>query len=133
MFTDLKRYHVFYDSKNAPYLLNEDDRAIHNPFGWIMNDGPPHDHNWDYRYDKETNIQYYLESWPLHDRNLDMFMNDNGDIIVVVEKICPNYNGAHINKDCSCKTGFIIRPKMHEEKLILLYKEIPDKIRCYFH
>lgn len=43
----------------------------------------------------------------------------DGKCFIETEMICPNYNGAHIGKDCSCKTGFIDIPKIHEGKVII--------------
>ncbi len=51
---------------------------------------------------------------------IDYVLNENnGKCSIEIETICPNYNGKHIGKDCSCKTGFIDVPKLFEGKVII--------------
>lgn len=42
-----------------------------------------------------------------------------GKCEIEVQEICPNYDGAHIGKDCSCKMGFIDVPKLVDGKVII--------------
>ena len=86
--------------------------ALPSQIGWIYNEGPPHDHN-----------RVWCDSRYLEDFHYDGFMKhiakSHGKISLVVKEICPNYDGSHINKDCSCKTGFIHVPVLHHDKVIM--------------
>ena len=42
-----------------------------------------------------------------------------GKCLIETETICPNHDGAHIGKDCSCKMGFMDVPKLYEGKAII--------------
>jgi hypothetical protein len=51
---------------------------------------------------------------------IDYVMTENGGkCLIETETICPNYDGNHIGKDCSCKTGFIDIPKLYKGKVII--------------
>jgi hypothetical protein len=84
--------------------------VIPEQIGWMWDNSPE-----DYSY-------FFLT--PFIDENdntmIDFVLTeDNGKCFIEIEEICPNYNGAHIGKDCSCKSGFIDIPKLHEGKVII--------------
>lgn len=80
--------------------------------GWVYYEGPPHDRAWDYKSNS------YVEQ--LHPNHiLDILERENKDVLVEVQEICPNYDGKHIGKDCSCKSGFIYVPKLFKDKIIM--------------
>lgn len=43
----------------------------------------------------------------------------NGKCSIEMKEVCPNYDGAHMNKDCSCKTGFIEVINFVDNKVII--------------
>lgn len=85
--------------------------ATPDMFGWLYNEGPIHDHNifWgDSRY-----LEVYNEAC------LISAVKNGLKVSIIVHEVCPNYNGSHLGKDCSCKSGFVHGPKMHEGKIII--------------
>lgn len=102
-------------SNESQEFFNEIDvmKVVATPemFGWLYNEGPPHDHNmnWhDSRY-----LEDYIQSC------LISSVKNNLKMSVIVHEVCPNYNGAHMDKDCSCKSGFVLGPKLHNGKIII--------------
>lgn len=94
-------------------LESEVSKVIATPdmFGWLYNEGPLHDHNmvWqDSRY-----LEDYKQSC------LISAVKNGLKMTVIVHEVCPNYNGSHLDKDCSCKSGFVHGPKLHEGKIII--------------
>ena len=59
-----------------------------------------HDHAWDY---KGGSVEQY------HPDFISNIVRNDFKVDVEVQEICPNYGGAHIGKDCSCKSGFTTR------------------------
>jgi hypothetical protein len=91
--------------------------ALPSQIGWVYNEGPPHDHNRLWRDSR------YLED--LHyDGFIEYIQKSQGKIYLLVQEICPNYDGSHINKDCSCKSGFIQVPVLYHDKVIMDSYEI---------
>ncbi len=109
------------DGINLPHVTDENGQwhirkyvskviATSDQFGWAYNEGPPHDHNYQWH-------GKYLESYiPTMLHNTIM---NNCKLNIIVEEICPHYGGKHIGKDCSCKSGFILVPKLYEGKIIM--------------
>jgi hypothetical protein len=85
--------------------------ATYDQFGWFYNEGPPHDHN--YNWKDSRYLEMYLNTCIIDAIKRGFKMT------IMVEEICPNYGGSHIGKDCSCKSGFKLVPKMHEGKIII--------------
>jgi hypothetical protein len=93
-------------------------------FGWFYNEGPPHDHNYNWRDSR------YLETY-INTCLIDA-VKEGFKMTIMVEEICPNYNGAHVGKDCSCKSGFKLVPKLHEGKIIIdQYGLLEKSQNCY--
>lgn len=84
--------------------------ATHEQIGWMWDNSPDDiDDTYlvDFINDKDDSmIDYVLDDY-------------DGKCKIEVQEICSNYNGAHIGKDCSCKTGFIDVPKLVEGKVII--------------
>lgn len=100
------------ESNEGEYLAKWVKKVMAKPeeFGWSYNDGPPHDHNFEWR-------GKYLEDYkPI---SLLRAIKDRCRLLVVVEEVCPNYGGSHYGRDCNCKSGFIIQPKLYENKIIM--------------
>lgn len=94
--------------------------ALPSQIGWFYNEGPPHDHNRVWRDSR------YLEDFH-YDGFMERIGKSQGKIYLVVQEICPHYDGRHINKDCSCKSGFIHVPVLHHDKVIMDMYEILKK------
>ena len=77
-----------------------------------------HDHAYDYR---GGSIEMYHPTM-IHDIVRNKFKVD-----IEVQEICPHYGGSHIGKDCSCKSGFINVPVLHEGKVIMHIKKPTKK------
>jgi len=105
-------------SNNQEYLENNIKKIIGYPeqFSYLCNDGPPHDHNESWKDD------LYLEQFL--PTMLNEIILDNCKILVLTREVCPNYGGSHINKDCSCKSGFIPAPVLKNNKIIITYKKM---------
>lgn len=86
--------------------------AMPYQFGWSYNEGPPHDHN---RVWRDTR---YLEDFH-YEGVMDRAKENDNKITVVVHEVCPNYGGSHLGSDCSCKSGFIYIPLLHDGKIIM--------------
>ncbi len=85
--------------------------ATPDMFGWLYNEGPPHDHN---RYWGDSRfLEDYIQTC------LVDAVKNGFKMSIIVHEVCPHYNGSHIGKDCSCKGGFIHGPKLHEGKIII--------------
>lgn len=103
---------------SKPIFIN---KVVATPpqIGLSFYDGMPHYRTYDYK------DGVYLEV--LHPNTLLDIINNNKGIMVSVEEVCPNYGGAHLEKDCSCKTGFIYKPILFNDKVILHTYGLPDK------
>jgi hypothetical protein len=75
-----------------------------NLFGYVYNQGPPHDHN-----------RYWKGNMYLEDLAPSFFDGVNRKVGIVVLELCP----IHIGKDCTCKSGLEVMPRTHEGKIIL--------------
>lgn len=95
--------------------------ATPEQLAWVYYEGCPHDRAHDYK------DGIYLEQ--LHPSVILDILDKEGKVMVDVEEICPNYGGKHIGKDCSCKSGFIYIPKLHENKVIFHTYEFTSKER----
>ena len=84
--------------------------ATPEQIGWMW-DNPPDD----------LDFHYLIDFIDEKDKSMiELVINEyNGKCLIETEEICPNYDGSHIGKDCSCKTGFIDIPKIHEGKVII--------------
>lgn len=80
-------------------------------FGYFCSNGPPHDHNEDWKYG------LYLEQF------LPIMIENKQQIWVLTREACPNYDGKHIDDDCSCKSGFIQVPLLRNGKIIMADSE----------
>jgi hypothetical protein len=111
-------YDVIVDDMDSLHLFDLVHKVVVMPegFGYSINYGPPHDRNWDWKFDEDSKRYVYLEDF--HPDTLEKF-KEGDQVIVVVEEICPHYGGKHIGKDCSCKSGFIIRPRLFRGKIIM--------------
>lgn len=94
--------------------------ALPQQIGWVYYEGSPHDRVHSY---KGNGV--YLEE--LHQNVILDILNNDGKVLVDVEEICPHYDGKHIGKDCSCKSGFIHIPKLYEGKIIFHTYEFTPK------
>lgn len=106
-------------SNGIGYLKERVKKVIAGPneIGWGYNEGPPHDHNRNWKFDDIDKKHLYLEDYlPSMIHNA---VKNGCKLFVVVEEICPHYEGKHVNKDCSCKSGFILAPKLYEGKVIM--------------
>jgi len=124
-----------YDSLGGWHFRGWVKKVVATPeqFALIINYGPPHDHNYDWKYDEDKKKYVYLEAYlPSH---IHSVIKKNGiKMRVVVEEVCPHYGGKHIGKDCSCKSGFIIRPRLRDGKLMMdSYGILKKKDGYYFH
>jgi len=81
-----------------------------NEIGWGYNEGPPHDHNRNWKYDTDDNKQLYIEDYL--PSMIHKAVKSNCKLFVVVEEICPHYDGRH-------KSGFILAPKLYDGKVIM--------------
>jgi len=126
---------VVYDEFGKWYFNKWVNKVVATPeqFALIVNFGPPHDHNSDWQYDKDEKRYVYLEAYlPSHLH--DIINKKRIKMRVVVEEICPHYGGSHIGKDCSCKSGFVIRPKLRDGKIMMdTYGLLKKKDGYYFH
>lgn len=110
---------VFTDGEPSLYYNNE-MVAAPSVFGYVYNQGPPHDHN-----------RYWKGGMYLEDLAPSFFDGFNRKVGVVVLELCP----IHIGKDCTCSTGLEIMPRTHEGKVILdLYGLISNdgNQECFF-
>lgn|ERR1035437_812246 len=106
--------------------------ATSEQIGLTVNWGPPHDHNFDWRYDEDRKEYAYLEAYI--PTILHRAVKKGCKMRVVVEVICPHYGGSHIGKDCSCKSGFVIRPKLRDGRILMDgYGLLKKKAGYYFH
>ena len=131
----VKEYDLIFLDSNRPVLISDEkivsgDKFVHmneiyhcnvtsetqkgfkviaepNQFAWIYNEGPIHDHNRHWRDSR------YLEDFMVS------FINAYDKLSILVKEVCPHYDGSHIDKDCSCKSGFIFVPLLHENKIII--------------
>lgn len=94
-------------------IFNEKDvlKVVATPdkFGWVYNEGPPHDHNYDWvdsRY-----LEVYRESILINCVNNDL------KIKVLVEAICEDRR----SKLDDCLSGMRLVPKLHNNKIIIDY------------
>lgn len=101
------------------YLTGRVQKVVAGPseIGWIYNEGPPHDHNRNWKYDDLDKKHLYVEDYL--PSAIHSCVKDGCKVTVIVEEICPHYNGKHIGKDCSCRGGFIMAPKIYEGKIIM--------------
>ena len=109
---DLNMWVVSNENEQS-FIETSVEKVVATPemFGWLYNEGPPHDHNrvWqDSRY-----LEDYIQSC------LIVAVKNKLKMSVIVHEVCPNYNGAHMGKDCSCKSGFVLGPKLHDGKIII--------------
>lgn len=94
--------------------------------GWIyLQEGPPHDRAYDYKNGAYVEV--------MHPLSLLGIIDSGGLVKVQVAEVCPHYNGAHLWKDCSCKSGFIHLPLLHEGKVILFPNKINYKSKEDFY
>lgn len=85
--------------------------AAYSQVGWMWDNTPDDIDN--------TYLTHFLTKED--DSMIDYVLEENsGKCKLEVNEICPNYNGSHIGKDCSCKTGFITVPKLIEGKVIII-------------
>lgn len=49
-------------------------------------------------------------------------LKDGDEVLVECEEVCPHYNGKHIGRDCSCKSGFVYIIKLNSQNQISLQK-----------
>lgn len=126
---EIKKFKVLFDSNINPYIVDDDNNVIatNEQIGFVYNEGPIHDHN-----------RYWVDARFLEDLIYPKFVSDmlefGGDVYLVVHEICPNYDGAHIGKDCSCKSGFKIVPKLYQDKVIMdLYGLLQRESGVYIH
>ncbi|TXG84688.1 MAG: hypothetical protein E6R13_02850 [Spirochaetes bacterium] len=126
---EIKKFRTLFDSNDNPYIVDEqgDIVATSEQIGFVYNEGPIHDHN-----------RYWGDSRYLEDLYYPRFVDDmnelGGQVYLVVHEICPNYNGSHIGKDCSCKTGFKVIPKLHQGMVIMdLYGLLQKEHGVYIH
>jgi hypothetical protein len=89
--------------------------ATPEQFAWIYNEGPIHDHN-----------RHWKDSRYLEDFMFD-FLGTRNRLSVLVNEVCPHYGGKHLNNDCSCKSGFIYVPLLHQDKIIIDLYNILNK------
>jgi len=54
-------------------------------------------------------------------RDLKKIVKNGGECEIDAIEICPHYGGTHIGRDCSCKSGFILVPKLNNNKVIFLW------------
>jgi hypothetical protein len=108
-------------SDGEPYLYHDDILvAAPNVFGYVYNQGPPHDHNRDWK-----NGMY------LEDLHPSFFDDVDRKISVVVLVLCPT----HIGKDCTCKVGLEVMPRTYDGKIILDLYDLVDNDgnnECFF-
>lgn len=126
---EIKKFRTLFDSNDNPYIVDEDGSivATSEQIGFVYNEGVTHDHN-----------RYWGHSRFLEDLYYPKFVSGmkelNGDVYLVVHEICPNYDGAHIGKDCSCKSGFKVVPKLHQDMVIMdLYGLLQREFGVYIH
>ncbi len=131
---DTVNHGVIYDEAGQWFMHGWVEKVVVMPYhiGFTFNWGPPHDRNIDWRIDKEKDRKSYLEAYlPSH---IHYAVKKGCKMRVVVEEVCPNYNGSHIGVDCSCKGGFVIRPKFIEGLVIIDgYGLLKRKDGYYFH
>ena len=65
---------------------------------------------------KEPLVTYYRVA-KIND--LKTIMANDGICAIDAIEYCPNYNGSHKNKDCSCKSGFAHYAKLLNNKVII--------------
>ena len=52
--------------------------------------------------------------------DLKKITKNGGECEIEAVEICPHYGGTHIGKDCSCKSGFVLAPKLNNNKVIFV-------------
>ena len=119
MFIEFKKFDLkFY---NGNHYLYHGDTIYDGPLG-VYNEGPPHDHN------EHLGGQVYME-----DIHPDMLLGDDREVMVAVFEMC----SYHFGKDCSCKTVFVITPRLFGGRMLVdmygLVKNISSEDDFYFH
>ena len=69
---------------------------------------------------KKSEGWYVVKDWleyPLHPEDSSENLSDGKEIEFYTVLECPHYNGSHMGKDCSCKSGLIDYAKIKSEKL----------------
>jgi hypothetical protein len=88
-----------------PYLYHNGVLvASPSVFGYVYNEGPPHDHNHSWK-----NGMYLEDLHPLFFDGIDK------EVSVLVMVLCPT----HLGKDCTCQVGLEVMLRTHEGKIIL--------------
>lgn len=111
-------------TKDCSYICDTRVIGYPNEIGSVYT-SVPHDRAIEYKKGG------YLEE--LHPSMLLDLLNTSGRILVEVEEICPHYGGTHIGKDCSCKSGFILRPRLKDKKVILYPKPLNKESKQLFY
>jgi hypothetical protein len=84
--------------------LELDGQKTDGPLG-VYNEGPPHDHN------ASLGGNVYMED--VHPSFMEDFQER--EVYVGVLEVCPS----HLGKDCSCKSGFIIMPRLFNGSVLV--------------
>ena len=88
----------------------------------VYNEGPPHDHN------QHLGGKVYIE-----DMHPNMLLGDDREVMVAVFETC----SYHLGKDCSCKSGFTVTPRLFGGRMLVdmygLLRGLPSEDDFYFH
>ena len=123
MFLEFKKFRIVLDWEATPILvLNSSNpngiRIRLEDIGYVYNEGPPHDHNEHWR------DVVYLEEF-----RRDILENLT-EVYVVVDEVCPS----HIGEDCSCRSGFMLTPRLYKDKVVIdLGLARDSETPYYFH
>lgn len=93
--------------------------ALSNEIGYSYNRGPIHDHNHSWRdgvYLEDFNDGVARKLYEMH------------SVYVLVSEQCLEHG-----LDCSCKSGFVIKPILHDGKIIMDTYDITGNESYYFH
>ena len=105
------------NTEGKDFLTKWVNKVVARPhqIGLCYNYGPPHDHNHEWKNDSDG-IRYLEDYIPtcLHEA-----VWKGCKMLVRVQEVCPHYDGKHLDKDCSCKSGFVYMPLLHDGKVVM--------------